>query len=75
MAIQLKTKPALKAAIKTARAIKAQIRFGCSERWVQITKTQAYDLIADIDAKTTPDQMEMFSGQFGELDGATLYLG
>jgi hypothetical protein len=65
----------LRAAIKGAREIRAEIRFGCSERWVRISKTDAVALVRDLGKVATAADAEMYSGTFGSFDGDTLYLG
>jgi hypothetical protein len=66
----------LKAAIKAASEIVIQPRFGASEHWVKISKAEAKALAANLGPNTTtPEEAEMYSGSFGLLDGATLYLG
>lgn len=65
----------LRAAARHARVFMIQPRFGNSERWIKITKTAALDLIADLGATDTPTSHEMYTSQFGDLDGDTLYLG
>ena len=75
MTTQIETVKALKAAIKTATMILIQPRFGCSEAWVKITKAEAKALTANLPAGATPEEFEMYSGDFGTLSGTTLYLG
>lgn len=75
MQIDIDTIEQLHRAIKTAKCIRIQVRFGFSERWLKITKVQALELIEDM-GNSTPREAEMYSGTFGALDKyGTLYLG
>lgn len=75
MQIDIDTIEQLQRAIKLAKHIRIQVRFGVSERWVKITKAQALELLEDI-GNATPRELEMYSGTFGALDKyGTLYLG
>jgi hypothetical protein len=76
MAKTITTRKDLDAAIRKARMILVQPRFGVVERWTAITKAEARNFIAAIQPDDTPANLEMFGGQFGELaDNGTLYLG
>lgn len=65
----------LRRAIDAAAVIVTQVRFGTSEKWVRISKADARSLIKGVSNSTTPEQMEIYSGQFGSIIGSTVYLG
>jgi hypothetical protein len=72
----ISTVPELKRALRQAREVVVLPRFGCSETWVRISKADAAVLVGKLGGKdTTPEQAEMYSGDFGLLDNGTLYLG
>jgi hypothetical protein len=73
--IQITTVKALRSAIRNCDAVYAQLRFGMSERWVKITKSEAIQLADDLGDETTPECMSMYSGVFGSLTSGDLYLG
>jgi hypothetical protein len=62
-------------AVRKAREVLAQVRFGTSERWVRISKADALTLVAGMARDTTPEDAELYSGIFGTFDGATLHVG
>jgi hypothetical protein len=65
----------LRIAINTASEVLAQVRFGCSEKWVRISKADARQLITGWKRSDTPEDHEMYSGTFGEFNSGILYLG
>ena len=73
--IELETIPQLRKAIRGARLVMVQIRFGCDERWIKISKREALDFIDAYSNQTTPRSIEMFTDSFGSLNGSTVYLG
>jgi len=73
---QFKTIKETKAAVRKAKAVFIQARFGVSEKWLRVSKETAFDLLDSIDPNDTPKDMEMFAGSFGEMDiDRYLYLG
>jgi hypothetical protein len=64
--VDIKTIPELRAAIKLARCVWVQPRFGTSERWVKITKVEALEMIHAYTDSDTPANCEMYGGVFGE---------
>lgn len=76
--VELTTVRSLKCAIRIAKTIMVQVRFGCSERWTKLSKLEALGLVSGIGSDdTTPEHFEMFTGVFGTYDTSskTLYLG
>ena len=73
--ISIMTVPAFKRAIREASEVLAQVRFGTSEQWVRISKAGAMELIKGLPASATPEEAEIYSGQFGAVIGSTLYIG
>jgi hypothetical protein len=69
----LTTLTQVRRAIDAASEVLVQVRFGVSEQWVRISKADARSLIKG--RNSTPDDMEMPCGDFGSVDGTTLYLG
>ena len=68
--------PELKAAIRKAREIRANIRFGMSEMTdVRISKIEALDFVSRYYPDTTPREMEMPCGYFGTLSDGVLHIG
>ena len=65
----------LRIAINTANEVLTQVRFGCSENSVRISKADACQLLTGLERSDTPEDHEMDSGTFGTVDGSTLYLG
>jgi hypothetical protein len=72
--MEISTLKALRAAINapSTKFVLAQVRFGCSEDWMKLRKEDALKLAR---GDGTPDDLEMYAGIFGRLDGDTLYLG
>jgi hypothetical protein len=61
-------------AVKKAKSVFIQPRFGASERWVKVSKVEALDLLQDISG--SPEENEMYAGLFGSLSRhGELYLG
>jgi len=73
--VEIKTVRELKTAIRHAKHILVQPRFGASERWIKITKREAKAIASDIPKFATPAAVEMFTGTFGVVEGDALYLG
>lgn len=73
--MDIKTVKGLRYAIRKCDAVYIQPRFGCSESYVRISKTEA-NRLADSLSNCTPEQVEMYSGSFGHVDESNdLYLG
>lgn len=75
---EIKTMQALHEAIRSSSVVYVQIRFGCSEKWVKISKQEIKKYISDFAMNTKPSDIEMYDGSnFGILDDNTneLYLG
>jgi hypothetical protein len=62
-----------RAAVTAAKDVLAQVRFGCSERWVRVSKADARALVSGYGRNDTPEQHEMDA--FATVEGTTLYLG
>lgn len=75
MATDLMTIPETRKAIRKAREVLMQPRFGSSEAWVRISKVEALDLLSNYKDDATPEHCEMYGGRFGELDVSIVYLG
>lgn len=78
--MEIKTKTDLAKALKTAKAIYIQVRFGCSEDWIRITKREATTFVENnmgTDADNpTPEDCSMYAGYFGIInENCELYLG
>jgi hypothetical protein len=73
--MDIMTVPQLKRAIREARLILTQPRFGLNESWVKLAKGEALALVSVLDADMTPHDLEMSTGRFGNVEGDTLYLG
>jgi hypothetical protein len=58
----------LRAAIKNAKEVLIGVRFGVSEKYLKISKKEAYYLLENIDQDSSPRDFEMYSGVFGEMD-------
>lgn len=73
--------PELRKFIKEASLIVGMLRFGTIEKWIKISKKEALILIQGIPDTATPEECEMFGGNFGSLEiddktgKMTLYLG
>lgn len=73
--IDIVTIKALRSAIRKAKLILVQPRFGCTERWIKISKAEAIEMIFHISVNDTPADQEMYRGVFGSLEDDTLFLG
>ena len=73
MTTDITTVPEFRKAVREAKDVLTQVRFGCSERWVRISKADALLLVAGFGRSDTPEQHEMDA--FASVDGSTLYLG
>jgi hypothetical protein len=71
--IDLMTVVETRKAIRAAKHILIQARFGTSEQWVQLRKVDALSLLRAMHG--SPRQNEMYSGTFGSIEGDTVYLG
>ena len=70
------TIPSLRLAIKVAKQVYVQAKFGTSERWVKISKLEANELLAQLfDDTKDPEFYEMYSGVFGTFNGKSLFMG
>jgi len=65
----------VKAAIKKAKVVLVQPRFGLSEEWVEISKKSALAFAAKIGPEESPEEAGMYGGVFGSLSEGVLYLG
>lgn len=63
----------LRAAIKRAKHVYIQARFGSSERWLRITKREALFLVAGYTSNDPLLNDETFS--WGARDGLDLFIG
>lgn len=76
MARDITTIPELKKAIRRAKVILVQPRFGVSEKWIKITKNEATYIVSDINDSATPEQHEMYGATFATMtDDDWLHLG
>jgi hypothetical protein len=74
--VTIETVGHLRAAIKRAKRICVQARFGTSESWIKISKVQALELIEGANDRQRASDFEMPTGDFGMIDQfGTLYLG
>jgi hypothetical protein len=72
----INTVPQLKQAVKLAKRVFVQPKFGVSENWVQISKREANDFVSKMEDDTTPHRFEMYADTFGTFYNRTLlYLG
>lgn len=73
----LTTIPEVRSAIKKAKAVYCQIRFGVSEAWVPLTKKAAMEFIDTIPDDADPENFSMFGGTTFAVweDDGTLSLG
>lgn len=74
-AIEIRTIPELRAALKIAKAVYVQPRFGTVETWLKVSKSEARTLLLGLTKWETPETMEMPAEIFGTLQGATLFIG
>ena len=74
--IKISTVADLKKAVSAAKHIFVQVRFGCSEKWVKISKQDARTLVSGLPDDATPQDAEMSGEAFGEhsRNGNILYL-
>lgn len=73
--IELETIPQLRKAIRGARLVMVQLRFGTDEQWVKISKREALDFIEGYADHVSPRDLEMFGNSFGSLSGTVVYMG
>lgn len=72
--MDLSTTYELRRAITICNVVVVQARFGCSEKWVRISKVEARELARGLPG--TPHDCEMATGRFGELNqDLVLYMG
>jgi hypothetical protein len=74
---ELKSAKELKAAIRKAKLVLIQPRFGCTEQWVEISKKSAAAFVASaVGPEDSPESMGLFGSMFGSLEeSGELYLG
>ena len=72
---EIMTVKGLRHAIKTCKEVNAVVRFGVSEAWVKLAKTEALYLIENFNDSDTPDDHEMYTGRFGMVENGILYIG
>jgi hypothetical protein len=66
----------VKAAIRAAKLVLIQPRFGLSEEYVEISKKVALAfVVSQIKPEDGPEEAGMYGGVFGSLDEGVLYLG
>lgn len=81
MEVKLDTRSALLKALKQAKHVYIQPRFGTSETWIRISKKETLMLLICLGTwinPVTPEALEMYSGVFGTLSpngNGDLYLG
>jgi len=79
--VEIHSLPELRKYIKEASLIVGMLRFGTIEKWIKISKKEALFLIQGIPDTATPEECEMFGGNFGSLEiddqtgEMTLFLG
>lgn len=71
----LSTIEALLGAIKYAKVVYIQPRFGTSEAWIRISKAEARFLAKALPENATPGVCEFTANQFGHMIEDELYLG
>lgn len=71
----LTTVQSLQCALNVAKTVYIQPRFGCSERWIKISKKEAQILVSNLEQDATPQNAEMYTNVFGTLNGTLLYMG
>ena len=71
----LTTVQSLQCALNVAKTVYIQPRFGCSERWIKISKKEAQMLVSNLELTMTPKDAEMYTDVFGTLNGTLLYMG
>lgn len=69
----LKTIKETRAAIKAARVVYVEPRFGTSETWVRISKADALFILRGMTG--TPHANEMYTDRFGSVQDGAVYLG
>lgn len=71
------TKRALIRAVNKTKVVYISVRFGVSERSVQITKREALAFIDEtLDDSATPHNVEMYGDEFGHTDAfGNVWLG
>ena len=75
-AIAIDTIGKLRKAVRIADRVFMQVRFGCSEKWVRITKVEIEFLLEGYDDTDTVEDMEMFGDSFARVYGNNdLYVG
>jgi len=62
-------------AVKEAKFIMVEARFGCSEYSVKISKLEARTFLGSFEKDQTPESIEMPCGYFGTFEGGILRLG
>ncbi len=66
---------ATRQAIRSAKTVLMQPKFGLSEEWVKISKQEALKFLAPFKHDETPENAGMFANIFGSVDGNTVFLG
>ncbi len=65
----------LRKAIKQVKEVCVQPRFGCAETWIKISKASALELISMYENDMSANDIEMYTGSFGEIRDCVLYIG
>lgn len=73
---EITTLKRLRSAIREAKEVYVQPRFGSSERWSRVSKTEVMALIKGMTDAHTPQFYEMPTGLYGTLEAdGSLYVG
>lgn len=75
---KLDSRSALLRALKQAKEVYVQPKFGSSETWLRVSKKEALMLLSCLgtrDNPTTPEGHEMYSDTFGSVLNECLYIG
>ena len=76
MAHNLTTIPSLRLALKMAKEVYMQPRFGASEQWLKVSKQEVGVLLINMADDTTPKDVGMSADIFGSMTNSRiLYLG
>lgn len=77
MATELTTISETRKAVKKAKGVYFQARFGLSEQWIEVTKKAALAFLDTIPEDATPEEFNMFGGTCFAMieDDGTVSLG
>ena len=62
-------------AVRDAKRVFVQPRFGASETYVRVSKVDALYLVRGMKGTTTAQELELYAGSFGTLEGDDLFVG